>query len=105
MGMATPDQLAELRSATGTEADCLFLELMTRHHRGANPMAEAVVELGSDARVDTVAEGMIAAQTGEIGAMEVNASRMGCAGSIQCWGDEPHDQAPAGDSGHRGHHG
>ncbi|MCK6067366.1 MULTISPECIES: DUF305 domain-containing protein [Microbacterium] len=80
MGMATPEQLAQLREATGTEADCLFLELMIRHHQGAIPMAEAVVELGSDARVDTVAEGMIAAQTGEIDAMEAIASRLGCAG-------------------------
>lgn len=83
MGMATPGQLAELRAASGTEADCLFLELMTRHHRGAIPMAEAVVKLGSDPRVDTVAEGMIAAQTGEIGAMEAIASRLGCAESLQ----------------------
>lgn len=83
MGMATPAQLAQLRDATGTEADCLFLELMTRHHRGAIPMAEAVVELGSDPRVDTVAEGMIAAQTGEIGAMDAIASRLGCTGSLQ----------------------
>jgi uncharacterized protein (DUF305 family) len=83
MGMATPEQLAQLQDATGAEADCLFLELMTRHHRGAIPMAEAVVELGSDPRVDTVAEGMIAAQTGEIGAMEAIASRLGCSGSLQ----------------------
>jgi uncharacterized protein (DUF305 family) len=79
MGLATPAQLTELRAATGTPADCLFLDLMIRHHRGAIPMAEAVIELGSDPRVETVAEGMIGSQTAEIDLMESISTRLGCA--------------------------
>ncbi|MFG6403787.1 DUF305 domain-containing protein [Microbacterium sp. P04] len=80
MGMATDAQLADLRSATGTAADCLFLDLMIRHHEGAIPMAQAVIELGDDARVLTVAESMITAQTSEIDAMKSIQNRLGCAG-------------------------
>jgi uncharacterized protein (DUF305 family) len=79
MGMATPEQLAQLRQAEGTTADCLFLDLMIRHHQGAIPMAEAVVDLGSDSRVDTVAGGMVASQTAEIDLMESISTRLGCA--------------------------
>ena len=55
MGMASADEIAALEAATGQEADCLFLELMIRHHEGAIPMAEAVIELGSEPRVLEVA--------------------------------------------------
>lgn len=78
MGMATDAELAQLAAATGTDADCLFLELMIRHHEGAIPMAEAVVELGSVPRVEVVAESMIANQSSEIDAMESAQRRLGC---------------------------
>ncbi|GAA2009367.1 DUF305 domain-containing protein [Microbacterium ulmi] len=80
MGMATDAELADLRAAVGRDADCLFLELMIRHHEGAIPMAEAVVGLGSVPRVRAVAEGMIANQTAEIDAMTSAQERLGCAG-------------------------
>ena len=73
-------ELAALRAASGQEADCLFLELMTRHHEGAIPMAEAVIELGSEPRTLTVAAGMKKAQTFEIEAMTAIAERLGCSG-------------------------
>jgi uncharacterized protein (DUF305 family) len=38
-GMATKDELGALRSAKGTAADALFLELMARHHRGGMHMS------------------------------------------------------------------
>lgn len=38
MGMATPAQMAELATLTGTEFDRLFLNLMIRHHQGAIDM-------------------------------------------------------------------
>lgn len=78
MGMATGAELAALRSATGTPADCLFLELMIRHHEGAIPMAQAVVDLGSVPRVRTVAEGIVQGQQAEIDAMESIQLRLGC---------------------------
>lgn len=78
MGMASEEELTELRAATGTSADCQFLSLMIRHHEGAIPMAEAVLELGSDERVKTVAETMKKGQTFEIQAMTSMQQRLGC---------------------------
>ncbi len=69
MGMASPEELAALRAATGTEADCAFLALMIRHHEGAIPMAAALVELGSQPRALQVAHGVIDTQSAEIDLM------------------------------------
>ncbi|NLP82905.1 DUF305 domain-containing protein [Microbacterium sp. CFH 90308] len=80
MGMASDDELDALEDATGQEADCLFLSLMIRHHEGAIPMAEALIELGTDARALTVAESIAAGQTAEIDAMQSIQARLGCAG-------------------------
>lgn len=52
-GLATPEQLAELRSATGAEADRLFAELMLAHHEGGIHMAE---DAAARARTDAVRE-------------------------------------------------
>ncbi len=78
MGMASDAELRALADATGQEADCLFLELMIRHHEGAIPMAEAVIELGTEPRVLSVAESIRAGQTAEIDAMESIRQRLGC---------------------------
>ncbi|QKJ18666.1 DUF305 domain-containing protein [Microbacterium hominis] len=80
MGMASDAELRDLVAATGTEADCLFLDLMIRHHEGAVPMAEAVIELGSDARVLEVAGAIVTGQTAEIDAMRSIQERLGCTG-------------------------
>lgn len=79
MGMASESELQELRSATGSEADCLFLELMIRHHEGAIPMADAVMELGSEPQVVATAEKMRNAQQFELDAMTSMQVRLGCA--------------------------
>ncbi|WP_344065338.1 DUF305 domain-containing protein [Microbacterium pumilum] len=80
MGMATDAEISALAAATGSDADCMFLSLMIRHHEGAIPMAEAVIELGSEPRVREVAQSMKATQTAEIDAMESMQSRLGCSG-------------------------
>jgi uncharacterized protein (DUF305 family) len=80
MGMATDAELSALADATGQEADCLFLELMIRHHEGAIPMAEAIIELGTDPRVLTVAKSIRTGQTAEIDAMQSMQARIGCSG-------------------------
>jgi uncharacterized protein (DUF305 family) len=80
MGMASADELDGLRTATGQEADCLFLELMIRHHEGAIPMAEALLELGTDERALQVAGSIKEGQTAEIDAMQSMQARLGCAG-------------------------
>ncbi len=48
-GMATPEQMAELAQAEGTDFDRLFLELMIAHHEGAVDMVEELHELPGSA--------------------------------------------------------
>ena len=43
-GMATEDQLEALASSSGAEADALFVELMSAHHRGGIDMAKYAVD-------------------------------------------------------------
>ena len=40
-GMATPEQLAALRAASGEAADAIFLQLMIPHHQAGTEMARA----------------------------------------------------------------
>lgn len=44
MGMATPEQMAALEAASGTEFDRMFLELMITHHQGAVTMVEHLLD-------------------------------------------------------------
>jgi uncharacterized protein (DUF305 family) len=78
MGMASDAELDALADASGAAADCLFLELMIRHHEGAVPMAEAIIDLGSEPRVLQVAESIRAGQSAEIAAMQSMQQRLGC---------------------------
>ncbi|MDQ1124687.1 DUF305 domain-containing protein [Microbacterium trichothecenolyticum] len=78
MGMATDTELDELRELEGKPADCFFLTLMIRHHQGAIPMAQAVIELGDDVRVKEVAGTIVSGQSAEIDAMRDIQSRLGC---------------------------
>ncbi|MDR7183156.1 uncharacterized protein (DUF305 family) [Microbacterium trichothecenolyticum] len=80
MGMASADEIAALQAATGVAADCQFLTLMIRHHDGAIPMAEALLELGTDPRALEVATAIKNGQTAEIDAMESIQTRLGCSG-------------------------
>jgi uncharacterized protein (DUF305 family) len=48
-GMATPEQMAELAAAEGTDFDRLFLTLMIAHHEGAVRMVEELLELPGSA--------------------------------------------------------
>jgi uncharacterized protein (DUF305 family) len=43
-GMATPEQMAELKAASGAEFDRLFLTLMIEHHEGALTMVEDLLD-------------------------------------------------------------
>lgn len=80
MGMASTAELAALDAASGQEADCLFLDLMIRHHEGAIAMTDAVLDLSSVQRVRDVATAMSAAQTSEIDAMRTLQRSVGCTG-------------------------
>lgn len=70
-GLATEAQLAELRAATGVDAERLYLELMIAHHLGGVDMAEAILDRSTNRVVVTLARGMIAAQKSEIDYMNL----------------------------------
>ena len=65
-GMATLDQMDELRSLSGVDAEKLFLTLMIAHHLGGVEMAEAVLERSDERVVRSLATSIINSQTGEI---------------------------------------
>ncbi|MGP4110015.1 DUF305 domain-containing protein [Streptomyces sp. 4N509B] len=65
-GMATDTQLAELREAEGTEAEILFLQLMTAHHEAGVEMARAAAEMGTDEELVSLADSMVSSQESEI---------------------------------------
>lgn len=69
-GLATAEQIAELKSLTGVPAERMFLELMIAHHQGAIEMAEAVLDRSTNTTVRTFATGVVKAQQSEIGLME-----------------------------------
>ncbi len=79
MGMASPAEMTALQDADGATADCLFLSLMIRHHEGALPMAEALLDLGSEPRALEVAGAVVATQSAEIDLMRSLQSQFGCA--------------------------
>ena len=45
MGMATPEQMAELAASEGATFDRMFLKLMIPHHQGAVRMVEELLDL------------------------------------------------------------
>jgi uncharacterized protein (DUF305 family) len=65
-GMATQDQLAALRKATGRDLDVMFLTLMRQHHLGGIHMAQEVLVLSDDKDVTWLAGRMVANQQGEL---------------------------------------
>ncbi|HJO39406.1 MAG: DUF305 domain-containing protein [Vicinamibacterales bacterium] len=68
-GMLTPDQMAELAAAGGTEFDKLFLEYMIMHHQGAVIMVEelfASAGAGQESVIFSFASDVVADQTMEI---------------------------------------
>jgi uncharacterized protein (DUF305 family) len=68
-GMATQDELAELRSLTGTGFDVEFLRLMIRHHQGGKEMAVYAAEHADEAAVRRLADTIADTQTAEVTTM------------------------------------
>ena len=66
-GIATPEQLEQLKNAKGSEKEVLFLELMMAHHRAAIPMAWFANRNGQSSLVKALASSMIRDQGMEIG--------------------------------------
>ncbi|QSB15834.1 DUF305 domain-containing protein [Natronosporangium hydrolyticum] len=65
-GMASRDQMAELREAEGIAVDQLFLELMIDHHLGGIHMIDGVLELTDHSEVVWLAELMKSGQQHEL---------------------------------------
>ena len=68
-GMATEEELTELRSLTGTAFDVEFLRLMIRHHQGGLAMAEYAAENADVPAVRALARTMAETQSAEVGTM------------------------------------
>jgi uncharacterized protein (DUF305 family) len=64
-GMATEDELANLRSLQGSAFDVEFLRLMIRHHQGGLAMARYAQAHGETEVVRTLAKSIADSQTGE----------------------------------------
>ncbi|MFD2090538.1 DUF305 domain-containing protein [Blastococcus deserti] len=68
-GMATEEELAELRSLSGSAFDVEFLRLMIRHHQGGEEMAEYAAEHAGLAVVRDLAETIVESQSAETALM------------------------------------
>ncbi len=75
-GMASPDELDALEAARGVEADLLFLELMSEHHRGGLHMAEVAETEATNVHVQSMADVMAANQSKEIAEYTLLAERL-----------------------------
>lgn len=69
-GMATPEQLNQLRKLEGIEADALFLQLMIPHHRSGVAMGQAALARAQRPEVRVLAQSIVDAQTSEIALMQ-----------------------------------
>ncbi|MEO6571254.1 MAG: DUF305 domain-containing protein, partial [Ilumatobacteraceae bacterium] len=65
-GMASDDQLEALGRSSGAEADAMFVELMTAHHRAGIDMAEYAATHAANAEVKSMAASMAEGQRSEI---------------------------------------
>ena len=69
-GMATEAQLKQLAASSGRDADELFVQLMTAHHRGGIEMANDAATRASLEKVRSMAASMASAQQSDIVEMQ-----------------------------------
>ncbi|MDA5282009.1 DUF305 domain-containing protein [Streptomyces sp. NPDC054904] len=65
-GMATKEELTRLGAAGGRDAEVLYLQLMTDHHKGGVAMAEGCARQCQTPAERTLAQGMVEAQQSEL---------------------------------------
>lgn len=65
-GLATDDQMQQLRDAEGTDAEALWIALMTEHHLAGLHMADWAARHGQDATVRNLARAMVRGQRSEV---------------------------------------
>lgn len=78
-GMATRTELGQLRKASGKQAEILYLQLMTDHHRGGIEMAGSCASLCTVKAEKRLAQGMVEAQRSELDAMAQMLTERGAA--------------------------
>jgi len=64
-GMATDQDLKNLRASSGRALDVLFLQLMLRHHVGGTDMLQYAADRASEPEVRNLASQVLAAQSSE----------------------------------------
>jgi uncharacterized protein (DUF305 family) len=69
-GMATEAQLKQLATSSGRDADELFVQLMTAHHKGGIEMADDAATRASLEKVRSMAASMASAQQSDIVEMQ-----------------------------------
>ncbi|GAA3246180.1 DUF305 domain-containing protein [Streptomyces labedae] len=65
-GMATNTQMDQLRTASGKQAEILYLRLLTAHHKGGIAMSQAAAEMAKTEQVRRLAQGMVEGQEAEM---------------------------------------
>ncbi|WP_030291586.1 DUF305 domain-containing protein [Streptomyces katrae] len=65
-GMATKEELAQLGAAEGRDAEVLYLQLMTDHHKGGVAMAQGCAAQCKTPAERDLARGMVEAQQSEL---------------------------------------
>ena len=75
-GMATDQQLAELRAATGKAKDLLFCQLMIQHHLGGIHMVDGILQKSENPQVTELAQQMKDAQQSEINALQAKLTKL-----------------------------
>lgn len=65
-GLATEEQITELRRAEGDSAEALWIALMTNHHLGGLHMADWEARHGHDAASRNIARAMVRTQRSEV---------------------------------------
>jgi uncharacterized protein (DUF305 family) len=65
-GLATDEEIQQLRDAEGEEAQALFIALMTEHHLAGLHMADWAARHGQDATVRNLARAMVRTQRSEV---------------------------------------
>lgn len=82
-GMATEEELDEMRDAQGTEADALFFELMADHHVGGIHMAEYAADNAKTSEVRDLAAVIGRNQAIEVNEFAQTAERLGLPVTIE----------------------
>lgn len=76
-GMATREEVAKLKAATGKDADILFLQYMIRHHLGGIHMVDGVLAENPAPQVKELAQTMKNNQSTEVNVMKTMLSNLG----------------------------